>query len=261
METTLNQVAGTSYAPRSSEVVGESAGVAESRAVSVNPDPAEQREMAFDDPAEEDGWTDPRWKIISTLLAYPGSAAFPRLLADAEEWVSELILSDDDGTLSKRPGDLEPLLTLIRRMKVCEERDLESEYTRYFDFQSSTCLYLTAHELGDSRKRGLALVALRRMLSTAGFEEDGTELPDYLPLLFEFLAAKPADFDATDLEIRLARVIHVITETLPGDSVYREVFSIAASCLPDANLPDGGFVFANRESTDLDELPYPLQYD
>ncbi|KPV44286.1 hypothetical protein AN477_08015 [Alicyclobacillus ferrooxydans] len=146
-------------------------------------------------------------------------------------------------------------------MKKCSQEALEGEYTRYFDFQSSTCLYLTAHELGDSRKRGLALVALRRMLGTAGFEEDGTELPDYLPLLFEFLAAKAPDFDTTDLEIRLARVVHVIVQALPENSVYRGALSIAASLLPDASLPEGGFVFANREAADLDELPYPLQYN
>ena len=223
---------------------------------------AEEGQLANESESTEEGqWTNPTWKIIATLFAYPGSSEFPQLLAAAGDWVRELIGSDQDGASSRPLESWWSMSALIEQMKVCSQQALEGEYTRYFDFQSSTCLYLTAHELGDSRKRGLALVALRRMLGTAGFEEDGTELPDYLPLLFEFLAAKAPDFDTTDLEIRLARVVHVIVQALPENSVYRGVLSIASSLLPDASLPEGGFVFANREAADLDELPYPLQYN
>lgn len=207
-------------------------------------------------PKLEEQWTDPKWKIVSMLLLYPGTAEFPAILAEAFDWALELT-----GPCESDADAFMPLVRLIQTLKATDVGTLEAQYTRCFDFSASTCLYLTAHELGDSRKRGLALVALRRMLRTAGFAEDGLELPDYLPLLFEFLAAKPVEFDASDLELRISRVAHVILQALGDDNSYRNLFSVLTSYLPPAHLPDGGFAFANREAADLDELPYPLHYD
>lgn len=203
--------------------------------------------------AAETSWTQPAWKLISLMLSYPDHPDFAELMSEVRDWAEEL------GATS--------LAVVANRITSTNVDDLVAEYVQRFDFQSKTCLYLTAHELGDSRKRGLALVALRRMLADAGLfeaslvEGDESELPDYLPLLFEFLAAKPADFDASDLEKRLSRVCQVIYEALPDGSVYQSVMGEALQRLPDTTLPSGGFLFAGHEKADLEELPYPLLYD
>lgn len=39
--------------------------------------------------------------------------------------------------------------------------ELQEHYVETFDYKDKTGLYLTAHELGDSRKRGAALIKLQ----------------------------------------------------------------------------------------------------
>lgn len=68
---------------------------------------------------------------------------------------------------------------------------VQEEYTRTFDLDPSSCLNLSHHKWGDDRERGSALAALSRLYQVAGFEMTTGELPDYLPLVLEFLAVCP----------------------------------------------------------------------
>lgn len=65
---------------------------------------------------------------------------------------------------------------------------LQEEYTSTFDLNPSTCLNLTYHKWGDSRERGNALVDFHRLYHQAGYESSTGELPDYLPLVLEYLS-------------------------------------------------------------------------
>lgn len=65
---------------------------------------------------------------------------------------------------------------------------LQEEYTRTFDFSPSTCLNLTYHRWGEGKERGGALLSLKEIYLGAGYELTGGELPDFLPLILEFLA-------------------------------------------------------------------------
>ncbi|MEJ1715085.1 hypothetical protein SMA37_26085, partial [Escherichia coli] len=67
---------------------------------------------------------------------------------------------------------LEPLYTLSLQA-------LREAYVTTFDWTESTGLYLTAHELGDSRDRGAALILLQHIIADAGFELTDGELADY----------------------------------------------------------------------------------
>ena len=44
------------------------------------------------------------------------------------------------------------------------EKELQELYVETFDYKEKTNLYLTAHELGDSRKRGAALIKLQKLI-------------------------------------------------------------------------------------------------
>lgn len=66
--------------------------------------------------------------------------------------------------------------------------DLLEEYVRTFDMSRRTSLDLTYVTYGDRRQRGLALLALRHRYREAGYEPDGTELADHLPMALEFAA-------------------------------------------------------------------------
>ncbi|AJQ28130.1 nitrate reductase molybdenum cofactor assembly chaperone [Pelosinus fermentans] len=68
----------------------------------------------------------------------------------------------------------------------CEE--LAAEYVDTFDFSEHCNLYITSLLCPDDRKRGQVLADLKAIYLQAGLEVDTEELPDYLPLLLEFLA-------------------------------------------------------------------------
>ncbi|MBM3665413.1 MAG: nitrate reductase molybdenum cofactor assembly chaperone [Actinobacteria bacterium] len=63
--------------------------------------------------------------------------------------------------------------------------DLRAEYVRTFDMSRRTSLDLTYVTYGDRRQRGIALLAFRHRYREAGFEPDGTELADHLPMALE----------------------------------------------------------------------------
>lgn len=68
---------------------------------------------------------------------------------------------------------------------------LQQHYVETFDLHKRTGLYLSFYGEGDRRARGLALLRLKRMYRAAGLPLEGSELPDYLPVMLEFAADAP----------------------------------------------------------------------
>jgi nitrate reductase delta subunit len=54
-------------------------------------------------------------------------------------------------------------------------------------------LNLTYHRWGDGKERGSALARLLHLYAKAGYEIADGELPDYLPLVLEFLSVGPPE--------------------------------------------------------------------
>ena len=186
----------------------------------------------------------------SRLLAYPDPAV----------WA---LLPEIAASLRQLPAS-EPMSMLVRIVEQLQAMDLAEQAARYvatFDFDDAAALYLTAHELGDSRRRGQALVELRALLRAAGFEETTEELPDYLPLLLEFLAHAPASIPLEALERRLAAVCERISTRLDANSPYREVLGALRAVLPAPAIADPEQRFPQREQADTGEMPYPLHYE
>jgi len=189
-------------------------------------------------------------KAAAYLLGYPDQA-FWQLLPEVEAYLNDR-------------RDAEPAVAMVRAataMRALGPRTLATLYVTTFDFSEPTALYLTAHELGDSRRRGSALLALLNMLRAAGFEPIEAELPDYLPLLLEFLASAPADVATDELERRLAAVCAQIHSKLAEDHPYKGIFTALLAILHDAEQVAQEPQFPAREEADTGELPYPLRYD
>jgi nitrate reductase delta subunit len=86
-------------------------------------------------------------------------------------------------------------------------------------------LHLFEHVYGESRDRGQAMVNLRERYRAAGLDIASNELPDYLPLLLEFLAQCP-DTEARQLLGEAAHVLRVLQERLASrGSIYAPVFA------------------------------------
>jgi nitrate reductase delta subunit len=138
---------------------------------------------------------------------------------------------------------------------------LKQLYVETFDHKHKTNLYLTAHELGDSRKRGFALIQLQQIIVEAGFEHIGNELADYIPMLLELLAVVPEEEKYEKLSRRVAYAINRILENLPSDSTYIKALELLMIFV--FETPGEEEISALEmlyEEADLDELPYPLMY-
>src|SRR5262249_42033175 len=64
-------------------------------------------------------------------------------------------------------------------------------YVETFDLQRRASLHLTYWTHGDTRRRGAALLALKRRYAAAGLPLAPGELPDYLPVMLEVAALAP----------------------------------------------------------------------
>ena len=118
------------------------------------------------------------YKMLSVLLDYP-----------REEWTSawgELRAAAEacPGTSAEERRVLLDFLDWASSRTLIE---LQQEYVRCFDLNPEHALYITHHLFEEQdRERGPALVQITEFFRAQGFEIDGGELPDYLPLLLEF---------------------------------------------------------------------------
>lgn len=83
---------------------------------------------------------------------------------------------------------------LLDHLEATPLHALTAEYVDTFDLRRKICLYLTYYAYGDTRERGMALLAFKRAFRAAGLEIDADELPDHLCVVLEFSAT--ADVEA-----------------------------------------------------------------
>ncbi|MEV6481884.1 nitrate reductase molybdenum cofactor assembly chaperone [Streptomyces sp. NPDC051576] len=160
-------------------------------------------------------------RLLSLLLVYPDAelCADRRQLADA---VTALPVSQ-----------AATQLTAFMAWFTTEEPDaLERHYVEMFDLRRKSSLYLTYYLHGDTRRRGMALLALAQRYRAAGWEIDGGELPDHLPVVLEFAAlAGPGRGEAPLRQHRrgLELIHHALTD---AGSPYHHLLAALRSLLP-----------------------------
>jgi nitrate reductase delta subunit len=139
--------------------------------------------------------------------------------------------------------------------------ELQECYVQTFDHNDKTNLYLTSHELGDSRKRGFALIQLLKLIAESGFEHAESQLADYIPMLLELLAVAPESEKLLQLSRRVAAAMYRIVNHLPNDNPYKEAMEMLMKhVFTEPNVEELALMEKLREEADLDELPYPLMY-
>lgn len=119
------------------------------------------------------------WQIVSALLRYPEDelvAALPAIRA---------------AVLDARVPEADRVVALIDDWSTRELIDLQTEYVELFDLGRQSSLYLSWHQYGDRRQRGLVLLKLKRAYQEHDMNPVEDELPDWLPLMLEFAAAAP----------------------------------------------------------------------
>ncbi|MFD0358026.1 nitrate reductase molybdenum cofactor assembly chaperone [Streptomyces sp. NPDC127110] len=149
-------------------------------------------------------------------------------------------------------------------------------YTSTFDTRNRRCLYLTWWTDGDTRRRGLSLVRLKRIYRDFGLEYAGEELPDFLPAALEFAALREeagtellqehrAGLELLRLALDesaspYARVLEAVCTTLPGPSpaTKAEAKALARSGPPQELVGAGSPLEPFVPGTDRPaDLPWP----
>ena len=155
-------------------------------------------------------------KAISLILSYP-----TRDLQHAMPEISAVLASDTRLTAAARRA-LRPLADQLGGRDIF---DLEEQYVMLFDRSRTLSLNLFEHVHGESRDRGGAMVSLVETYRDGGFEPATSELPDFLPVLLEFLATRPS-VEAQETLADAAHIFQALSERLVRrESPYSAVFA------------------------------------
>jgi nitrate reductase delta subunit len=121
-------------------------------------------------------------RVLARLLSYPDA----QLRGDLND-MRQALLSENAIAAPR----LEELNTLINALAGGNALDNEAEYVEVFDRGRATSLHLFEHVHGDSRDRGPAMIDLTQTYEKAGLFLGPDEMPDYLPVVLEFVSTQP----------------------------------------------------------------------
>lgn len=138
------------------------------------------------------------FRALSVLLSYPTER-----LRQALPEIAEVVRATP--LLASR--ERQNLLDLVDQLGRGELLQAEEHYVDLFDRGRALSLHLFEHLHGDSRERGEAMVDLKRIYGQAGFDLAGRELPDYLPVVLEYLSCR----DIAEARDMLADCAHILT--------------------------------------------------
>ncbi|MBP8924545.1 MAG: nitrate reductase molybdenum cofactor assembly chaperone [Pseudomonadales bacterium] len=154
-------------------------------------------------------------KLISVLLDYPQDA----LWEHAAELRSACHELPDEAQRAVLSGFADVLLG--QDSLVAQARWIET-----FDRGRAMSLLMFEHIHGESRDRGQAMVDLLENYQQKGYELASKELPDYLPLLLEFLALQE-EAEAHEWLRHLAHILALLASRAgQRDSPYAAMFRL-----------------------------------
>jgi nitrate reductase delta subunit len=160
------------------------------------------------------------YKILAHLLDYPTD----ELLENLQD-IIKMLKEDPEVTAQER----DELMQLISWMQLHNLIGMQSDYVRTFDMTPEHDLHLTHHLFGDDSGRGPALIDLSEHYKAAGLEVDENEIPDFLPLILEYVSMLD-DMQARVFLGDAAKVITVLAENLEkAKSPYSRLLRIIES--------------------------------
>lgn len=157
------------------------------------------------------------YNIMARLLDYPKAELMENLsvIIDA--------LNEDSDISDQERDDLKQLVSW---MKMHDLTGLQQDYVQTFDMVPEHDLHLTHHLFGDDRGRGPALIDLSEHFKAAGLEVADKEIPDFLPLILEYVSTLD-DLQARVFLADAKKVLTVIADNLEkAESPYARLLRI-----------------------------------
>jgi nitrate reductase molybdenum cofactor assembly chaperone NarJ/NarW len=155
------------------------------------------------------------WALLSYLLRYPDDG-----LAATQDEVAALPAGKMRAALERFVDGLPDATTL------------QAAYVETFDLRRRVTLHLTYYEHGDTRRRGAALLRLKRLYREAGLEFDADELPDHLAVMLAFAALAPDGYGAALLAEHRPQIELLRAGLRAADSPYAHVLDAVTEALP-----------------------------
>ncbi|MEO6793780.1 MAG: nitrate reductase molybdenum cofactor assembly chaperone [Mycobacterium sp.] len=116
------------------------------------------------------------WQAASLLLAYPDEQLCQRL-----DTVEALLAHVDE-----KSADL--LRRTVAALRAADPMAAAVDYVETFDMRRRSTMFLTYWTGGDTRNRGMQMLAFATTYREAGAEPPPGESPDHLPVVLEFAA-------------------------------------------------------------------------
>ncbi|MFS6937063.1 Redox enzyme maturation protein NarJ [Neisseria animaloris] len=169
----------------------------------------------------------PVYQWFSALLCYPEAElieALPEFQTALQEWPE----------LQAQAGRLNSFLGYLNSHSL---RELQERYVATFDRNRNHALYLFEHVYGEDRDRGSAMVDLLQEYRSRGFELGNDELPDYLPVLLEYLSQVPSEHAQKLLGDAVHVVAHIGGKLEKSGSPYAVLLQGITALSPVAPRP------------------------
>ncbi|MBU0588861.1 MAG: nitrate reductase molybdenum cofactor assembly chaperone [Gammaproteobacteria bacterium] len=143
-------------------------------------------------------------RVLARLLSYPDAELREHLPSMRDALHAEKALEPE------RQAELDALITKLLKG---DALDNEAEYVQIFDRGRATSLHLFEHVHGDSRDRGPAMIDLAQTYEKAGLFLAPGEMPDYLPVVLEFVSTQPPR-EARAFLAEMAHIFNAISNAL-----------------------------------------------
>jgi len=143
-------------------------------------------------------------RALGALLSYPREEVRQALPEIAEAIRTSQLVA---------PRQREDLLAFIGNLRGSDLLEAEERYVELFDRGRAASLHLFEHLHGEGRDRGQAMIDLKRLYEQAGYELSSRELPDYLPVVLEYLSCRDLR-ETRELLGDCARILRRIGQSL-----------------------------------------------
>ena len=161
------------------------------------------------------------YKILSLLLDYPDQEIYESLPLIDEMATEDAFLNEDE------LNDLHLFITACSKLSL---EEWQMYYVNIFDMSKKINLYIFDHIYGDSRERGQAMVDLKEMYESRGYELTSNELPDYIPVFLEYLSFLKDEEKTIHLLNEIKAIIEKLHKlTNEEDVFYKYLFNILLS--------------------------------
>jgi len=157
------------------------------------------------------------FNVLSKLIDYPSDELMENLDL-VIEYVTDSSEIDD--------SEKKTIMEFISWMRIHTTTGIQQTYVETFDMVPEHDLHLTHHIFGDDNGRGPALIDLSEHFKGDGLELEDGEIPDFLPLILEYVST------LDDMESRVflgdaKKIIKVIADNLDeAESPYSKLIRI-----------------------------------